>query len=130
MANTIQSLRVPDLGASKSREPVGTGARSGFLDALQGCRDARRFRRGCAFGHDRRGKGRPGIRDDGSGAQQNRAGLSNRLADEFLIRECARRDPDKSLQREARKVKEAKEVKDKTELANLWRRDCSVPMLP
>ena len=39
MANTIQGLPVPDLGASPSRATAGVGGQSKFFDALQGAMD-------------------------------------------------------------------------------------------
>jgi len=36
MANTIQGLPVPDLGAATSRAAVGSGGQSDFFETLQG----------------------------------------------------------------------------------------------
>lgn len=39
MANTIQGLPVPDLGASATRSAAGAGGQSDFFQALQGAMD-------------------------------------------------------------------------------------------
>ena len=39
MANTIQGLPVPDLGATTSRPAIGASGQSEFFDALQGAMD-------------------------------------------------------------------------------------------
>jgi flagellar hook-basal body complex protein FliE len=39
MANTIQGLPVPDLGASNARTTVGAGGQSDFFETLQGAMD-------------------------------------------------------------------------------------------
>jgi flagellar hook-basal body complex protein FliE len=39
MANTIQGLPVPDLGASTTRTTVGAGGQSDFFETLQGAMD-------------------------------------------------------------------------------------------
>lgn len=39
MANTIQGLPVPDLGASTARATTGASGRSDFFEALQGAMD-------------------------------------------------------------------------------------------
>ena len=39
MANTIQGLSVPDLGASTTRATSGAGGQSDFFEALQGAMD-------------------------------------------------------------------------------------------
>lgn len=39
MANTIQGLPVPDLGASTTGAATGAGGKSEFFDALQGAMD-------------------------------------------------------------------------------------------
>ena len=39
MANTIQGLPVPDLGASTKRATSGAGGQSDFFEALQGAMD-------------------------------------------------------------------------------------------
>lgn len=39
MANTIQGLPVPDLGASPTRAAGGSGGQSDFFNALQGAMD-------------------------------------------------------------------------------------------